>query len=377
VKIPEIRYLKSGDVSIAYSVVGNGPMGLIFAPGFTSNVEYGWEEPGLASFYRSLGSFGRLIVFDKRGTGLSDHMQAGEALETRMDDVRAVMDSAGSERAAIIGFSEGGSMATLFAASHPERTTGLILYGALVAGTWSPETPWAWRREQWDVWLDDDRVVDVQNARYVAERIPGARYVELPGDDHLPWVGDADRIVGEIQTFLESAADRPLDAELTNRVLATVTDIVDSTTKAAELGDRRWGELPAEHHARVRRQLVRFRGRELDTAGDGFFASFDGPARDLVRMRDLGFGPRGRPPNSSRPAHGGVRARRWEGWRHRRSYWSARRCGGRARRGARFRHGEGSRRGVGYRVPRPWEHSAKGLPGEWQLFAVGQLDVAA
>lgn len=134
-----------------------------------------------------------------------------------------------------------------------------------------------------------DRIIDVQNARYVAERIPGARYVELPGDDHLPWVGDADRIVGEIQTFLESAADRPLDDELTSRVLATVlfTDIVGSTTKAAELGDRRWGDLLAEHHARVRRQHVRFRGRELNTTGDGFFASFDGPTRAISCARAI------------------------------------------------------------------------------------------
>lgn len=146
---------RSGDVHIAYSVLGDGPIDLVFAPGFISNVEYGWEELGLARFYFSLASFSRLIVFDKRGTGLSDAMVGGQPLETRMDDVRAVMDAATSERAAIVGYSEGGSMATLFAATHPERTVGLILYGALISGTWSPETPWAWRREQWDAWLND------------------------------------------------------------------------------------------------------------------------------------------------------------------------------------------------------------------------------
>jgi pimeloyl-ACP methyl ester carboxylesterase len=358
VEAPEVRYAKSGDVNIAYSVVGSGPVDLVFAPGFISNVEYSWEDPGLARFYRALGSFSRLIVFDKRGTGLSDRMVGGEPLETRVDDVRAVMDAVGSERAAIVGYSEGGSMATLFAATTPERTTALILYGALIAGLWSPETPWAWRREKWDAWVDDverrwgtpaycedqlrsdapskigdavferwyatrlrlgaspgaaaamirtareidlarviptvrvptlvlqrvgDRVVDVQGARYLAERIAGARYVELHGDDHLPWVGDADAIVAEIRAFLASVGDGFREDELTDRVLATVlfTDIVGSTAKAAELGDRRWRELLAAHHARVRRQLVRFRGRELDTAGDGFFASFDGPARAI------------------------------------------------------------------------------------------------
>jgi len=355
--VPEVRYAKSGDVSVAYAVVGEGPVDLVFVPGFVSNVEYGWEEAGLANFYRSLAEFSRLIVFDKRGTGLSDRMDSGQPFETRMDDVRAVMDSAGSERAVIIGYSEGGSMAALFAAAHPERTIGLILYGALIAGTWSFETPWAWRREQWDGWLVDverrwgtreyceeqlrndapskvgdedfgrwyatrlrlgaspgaaaalirtaraidlghvipsvrvptlvlhragDRVVDVQNARYVADRIPGARYVELQGDDHLPWVGDAAGIVGEIKTFVASAAETP-DESLADRVLATVlfTDIVGSTAKAADLGDRSWRELLEDHHQRVRRQLVRYRGREVDTAGDGFLASFDGPARAI------------------------------------------------------------------------------------------------
>lgn len=356
-EVPEVRYAKSGDVSIAYSVLGEGPVDLVFVPGFVSNVEYGWYEPGLADFYGSLAAFSRLIVFDKRGTGLSDALEPGQPFEIRMDDVRAVMDSAGSKRAVLIGYSEGGSMATLFAAADPERTIGLILYGALIAGTWSPNTPWAWRREQWDEWLinverrwgtheyceeqlrDDapskvgdadferwyatrlrlgaspgaaaalirtareidlghvlpsvrvptlvlhrsgDRLIDVQNARYVAERIPGARYVELGGDDHLPWVGDVAGIVEEIRTFIASAAEAP-DEGLADRVLATVlfTDIVGSTAKAAELGDRHWRELLEAHHERVRRQLIRYRGRELDTAGDGFLASFDGPARAI------------------------------------------------------------------------------------------------
>jgi pimeloyl-ACP methyl ester carboxylesterase len=147
VEVPQVRYAKSGNVSIAYSVVGNGPVDIVFVPGFVSNVEYGWYDGGLAHFYASLAAFSRLIVFDKRGTGLSDALEPGVPLETRMDDVRAVMDAAGSERAVIFGYSEGGSMAALFAAADPERTIGLILYGALIAGSWSPQTPWAWPRE--------------------------------------------------------------------------------------------------------------------------------------------------------------------------------------------------------------------------------------
>jgi len=357
VEVPQVRYAKSGNVSIAYSVVGNGPVDIVFVPGFVSNVEYGWYDGGLAHFYASLAAFSRLIVFDKRGTGLSDALEPGVPLETRMDDVRAVMDAAGSERAVIFGYSEGGSMAALFAAADPERTIGLILYGALIAGSWSPQTPWAWPRERWDEWLADverrwgtpdycqdqlrddapskvgdaeferwygtrlrlgaspgaaaalirtardidlghvlpsvrvptlvlhragDRLINVENARYVAKRIPVARYVELPGDDHLPWVGDVAGLVGEVKSFVVSAAEAP-DERLADRVLATVlfTDIVGSTAKAASLGDRGWRELLEAHHERVRRQLVRFRGRELDTAGDGFLASFDGPARAI------------------------------------------------------------------------------------------------
>ncbi len=143
-EVPEIRYAKSGDVSIAYAVLGDGPVDLVFVPGFVSNVEYGWYEAGLAHFYKSLAAFTRLIVFDKRGTGLSDAMERDQPFETRMDDVHSVMDSAGSKRAVIVGYSEGGSIAALFAAADPGRTIGLILYGALIAGTWSPETPWAW-----------------------------------------------------------------------------------------------------------------------------------------------------------------------------------------------------------------------------------------
>jgi pimeloyl-ACP methyl ester carboxylesterase len=353
---PETHYARSGDVSIAYQVVGEGPFDVVFVPGSVSNVEYGWEEPSLARFYGRLASFSRLILFDKRGTGLSDRVKDVPMLETRMDDVRAVMDAAGSERAAIMGISEGGPMAALFAATYPERTFAAILYGSPARYAWAPDYPWGrtleeYRRHLEDMerrwgtpeysdemlqWLapsvaDDDGFkrwfrtyarlsaspgaardlgrmnmeIDVRQvlpairvptlvlnraedradqARHLAAQIPGARYVELPGRDHAPWVGDADALVDAVREFVTSVWEEGAWEEAEpDRVLATVlfTDIVGSSEKAASLGDRGWRELLERHHAEVRRQLVRFRGKEVDTAGDGFFASFDGPARAI------------------------------------------------------------------------------------------------
>ncbi|HEX5584855.1 adenylate/guanylate cyclase domain-containing protein [Gaiella sp.] len=370
--VPQTRYARSGDVSIAYQVVGEGPFDVVLVPGFVSNVEFGWEDPHLAEFLRSFGSFCRLIVFDKRGTGLSDRVRGVPTLETRMDDVRAVMDSVGSERAALIGYSEGASMALFFATTYPKRTVALVMYGTHLFWDWLAAGRFEARHDSAQAALEEierrwgtpafcdellendapsmlgdaefrrwyatrirlsasphaavelqrmnidtdargilsavrvptlilhrvgDRNVDVKNARYAAEHIPASRYVELPGDDHLPWIGDSDAIVHEIKAFVGAAwaAGQSHDPD---RVLATVlfTDIVDSTTKAVELGDSRWRDLVSEHHARVRRELVAHRGVELDTAGDGFFASFDGPARaircacairDAVRDLDL------------------------------------------------------------------------------------------
>ncbi len=353
---PETRYAKSGDVHVAYQVLGEGPIDLVFVPGNISHLEYGWEHPSLAGFYRRLASFARLILFDKRGTGLSDRVSGTPSLETRMDDVRAVMDAVGSERAAVMGISEGAPMTVLFAATHPERVAAAVLYGSMIAGRWSPETPWARTPEQLEELLDRvergwgmqaladsalereapsmiddvefrrwwatrmrlsaspgsvvalyrmnseidirhvlpsirvpvlilhrrDEFLDVRAARYLAQRVPGARYVELAGADHLPWVGDTDAVVREVEQFVTGLwSDGGWEAADPDRVLATVlfTDIVGATEHAAELGDRAWRELLEAHHAVVRRQLVRFRGTEIDTAGDGFFASFDGPAR--------------------------------------------------------------------------------------------------
>lgn len=349
---PPTKYAKSGDVSIAYQVVGEGPLDLVYVMGWVSNLMYFWEEPSFARFLTRLASFSRLILFDKRGTGLSDRVPLADlpTLEQRMDDVRAVMDAVGSQRATLFGVSEGGPMSALFAATYPERTAALVIYGTFAKRIWDPEYPWAPSREERQKWYrlledgwggvadletlapgvaqderfrdwwgnylrmsaspgaalalarmnsqvdirevlpsirvptlilhrTDDLDVDVGGARYMAQRIPNAKYVELPGRDHLVWVGDADAILDEVELFL-TGARQPVDTE---RVLATVlfTDIVGSTERAAAMGDRRWGDLLEAHYAMIRRECTRFRGHEIDTAGDGFLASFDGPARAI------------------------------------------------------------------------------------------------
>jgi pimeloyl-ACP methyl ester carboxylesterase len=357
---PKTEYARSGDLHIAYQVVGSGLLDLVYVPGWVSHVDLAWEEPMLAHFLARLASFSRLITFDKRGTGLSDRVPQEElpSLEARMDDLRAVMDAAGSERAAIFGFSEGGNLSTTFAATYPERTRALIMFGTFAKRIRSADYPWAptvEERQQTyeDVardWghgmsldryvpskLDDeaftrrlsayfrsaaspgaavallrmnseidvrqvlpaihvptlvmhrtgDRSVHVEEGRWMAGQIPGARFVELTGEDHMPWVGDQDAILDEIQEFLTGI--RP--EREPDRVLATVlvTDIVGSTRHATRLGDRAWSELLARHHDIVRGELRAFRGREVDTAGDGFLATFDGPARAVgcaCRIRD-------------------------------------------------------------------------------------------
>ena len=358
--VPETRYAKSGELNIAYQVVGEGPFDLVYVPGFVSNIELMWEQPRLAQVLRDLASFCRLILFDKRGTGLSDRVGVTDLpmIETRMDDLRAVMDAVGSERAALFGHSEGGCMCIVFAATYPERTQALITYGAFAKRLRSEDYPWApafddrmaavgETERQWGGPVDmsfyapsaagdapfaewfatylrrsaspgaaaalmrmnsfvdvrailplvgvpalvlqanGDRDVRVEEGRYLASHIPGARYVELPSGDHLWYVSHEAEIIGEIQEFLTGARSAP-DAD---RFLATVlfTDIVNGTAKAAELGDRAWRALVERHHQVVRTHLARFRGQEIDTAGDGFYASFDGPARAVrcgIAVRD-------------------------------------------------------------------------------------------
>jgi len=347
---PKTRYAKSGDVHIAYQVVGDGRLDLVYAPAWIGNMELFWEEPSCARFLKRLASFSRLILFDKRGTGSSDRSVEIPIIEQQIDDLTSVMDSVGSERAALLGASEGGSLCTLFAATHPERTSALILCGAVATTRWSPETPWAPTRETFETWiqtvgrewggplaielfapsvahdqrfrdwwarllrlaaspataiallrmLDDidvrpvlptirvptlvlhctgDRAVNVENGRYLGRHIPNAKYVELPGADHFPYVGDTEAILAEIEEFLTGARHAP-EAD---RVLATVlfTDIVGSTAHAAGMGDQRWRDLLGSYQALVRGELARSRGREVKTLGDGFLATFDGPARAI------------------------------------------------------------------------------------------------
>jgi pimeloyl-ACP methyl ester carboxylesterase len=346
---PETCYARSGDVHIAYQVVGEGPVDLVFAPGWVSHVEHGWEEPSFAPFLERLASFSRLILLDRRGTGLSDPVHHLPTLEERMDDLRAAMDAAGSEQAVLFGISESGPMAALFAAAHPERTVGLVLCNSFACGKLVGDTP-AEERERTRAWISslpetwgtgitpgifapsraddqafvnawarferraaspgsienlmtiamstdvrdvlpsvhvptlvihrrEERAIPIEEGRFLAERIPDARLVEVPGIDHFPWVGDTDSILDEVEHFVTGA--RP-EIE-PDRILATVLfiDIVDSTRHLAEQGDRRWREHLEHYYRAVRDQLDRFHGREIDRAGDGLFATFDGPARAI------------------------------------------------------------------------------------------------
>jgi class 3 adenylate cyclase/pimeloyl-ACP methyl ester carboxylesterase len=352
---PQTRYAKSGDVNIAYQVVGDGPFDLVFVPGFVSHLDLQWADPRVTRFLEKLASFSRLIMFDKRGTGLSDPVAGPAPLEVRMDDVRAVMDAAGSESAALFGLSEGGPMSVLFAATYPERTRALVLCGTFSTGTLDPDENPAGQRwvenfdrirdlmEHWgegrtlaifapsadserdrigrgifersaatpqmvrtlvDMVLETDvrdllpsvrvptlvlhraeEFIPVECGRYLAEHIPGARLVVLPGMDHIPFYGDGNGSAEEIEEFLTGARQAPVS----DRILTTVmfTDIVASTERAAALGDARWRELMARHDELMRAELERHRGREVKTMGDGFLATFDGPARGIRCARTI------------------------------------------------------------------------------------------
>jgi class 3 adenylate cyclase len=348
--LPRTQFARSGHYNIAYQIVGDGPFDLLWVPGFVSNVELSWEEPLLARFLQRLASFSRLILFDKRGTGMSDRVPLDElpTLEERMEDLVAVLDAAGSQRAALVSHSEGGNLAILFAATYPQRTIALVTLGVFAKRVWSADYPWAprWSERAAEIeamerdWGVDSGVAKIapsaardeafsrrlatyfrrsaspgaaaavmrmnteidirhilptigtptlvvhrtndldariEEGRWIAAQIPGARFLELPGEDHLPWVGDQDAILDPVEEFL-TGSPPALAAE---RVLATVLfiDIVGSTTLAAEMGDRRWRSLLEQFFAMARQELERYRGREVHSTGDGLLAVFDGPAR--------------------------------------------------------------------------------------------------
>ncbi len=351
---PETRYARSGDLHIAYQVVGEGPVDLVWVPGWISNIDIYWEEPAVAAYFERLAAFSRLILFDRRGTGVSDPLPRAPTLEEQMDDVVAVMDAAGSERAAVYAQLEGGAMAALFAATHPERTRALILYEAMPRMAWAPDYDWAVRPEERQAmlerpWGDGSRImalapsaagnprfrrwfarlergaaspttaaqlmmmnaqvdvravlpqvqaptlvlhrahdtfVDIRHSRFLAEHIPRARLVELPGSEAITF-GDADGpLIEEVEEFLTGART----VAEPQRVLATVMfgDIVGSTERAAELGDRRWRELLESFSAAYERELRRFRGRTVKALGDGVLATFDGPARAIRCAQAIG-----------------------------------------------------------------------------------------
>jgi class 3 adenylate cyclase len=348
---PDVRYARTVDgVNIAYQVRGTGPVDLVYTLGMAGNFEIEFEAPWGRRFLDRLAAFSRVILFDKRGTGLSDRVPGAPDFEMRADDLRAVLDGAGSERAVLVGNRGGGSLAAFFAAMHPGRVLALILYNSWARTGWAPDYPVgsskddlaAWRNEiaahwgttrlaksfleavapanandpDWIRWearslrhgaspaaalaFDEfEQAIDVRSVLHtvqaptlvlsrtraaqarsadLAERIPGALHVHLPGDDWMPYAGDVEALLGEVERFVRSVHAEEATFE---RVLTTVlfTDIVGSTDQAAELGDRAWKELVERHHAAVRAMIGRYRGAEVDTAGDGFFATFDGPAR--------------------------------------------------------------------------------------------------
>ena len=353
---PRTKYTKCGNVWIAYQVVGDGPIDLVYAQGWLSHLEYAWESPDYARFFRRIAGFSRLIRFDRRGMGLSDRDVGPSTLEERVDDIRAVMDATGSERAALLGVSEGGYMSAMFAATHPERTAALILCGCYARQSWAPDYPWGRTPENRDAWNDmmedqwggpfdldlaaptmaedevarswfgaylrysaspgaaralnnlsfevdirsimpnvrvptlvlhraGDRWHSVHEAEYLADNIPDAKLVVLPGDDHMPWWGDQERLVGEIQEFLTGTRN----SLPTERVLLTVlvTDIVGSTEKVAAIGDLKWKDVLQAHDGIVHREVRNFGGQEIKSTGDGFVLAFTGPTRAIQCARAI------------------------------------------------------------------------------------------
>jgi len=438
-----IRYATNGDIHLAYRTIGEGPLDLVLVEGAITNVEVLWDIAEYRGYCEQLASFSRLIIFDKRGMGLSDRVRVG-TLEERMDDVRAIMDDAGSDSAVLLGVSEGGPMSMLFAATYPKRTQALVLCGAEVKEETTEDWPWGestraeieeyltienmlkrwgkglgigyfapsrkdderlrelfgrlqvqsaspqdavafmWMAHEIDVrhvapsintptlivHRTDDRVCHVENARWLARNIRGAKYVELPGIDHVPWI-DGDDIMEEVREFLTGVRE----PEEPDRVLATVmfTDLVGSTDRAQELGDRRWKETLERHNEIVRHDLRRFRGREIDTAGDGFFATFDGPARAIRCAQSIVEDVRTAGLEVRAGLHTGEVELAGDAVRGIAVHTGARVA-------AQARAGEvlvsqtvkDLVAGSGIEFEERGAHTLKGLPGEWRLYAVSQ-----
>ena len=350
------RYARSGDVNIAYQVVGDGPIDLVLVLGWVSHLAYVWELPAMAAFLNRLASFSRLILFDKRGCGMSDRVHPLPTMEQRMDDVRAVLDAVGSKRAALIGISEGGVMSALFAATYPERTAGLIIDGSYPSALLRPGYAWGIPADQWeqglarvkDVWgkvigmeryapsqVDNpevanwwatftqmsaspgdaedllrmntqidirdilpairvptlivhargDRIAPIEAGRYFAEHIPGARLLELDSDDHWPYFGDADLVLGEVQEFLTGVRTGPAPETMLATILCT--NVTQAGAHAVWLGDKRWNQLVDRHHAVVRKALGQYSGREIEASEHGVTAVFDGTARAIRCALDV------------------------------------------------------------------------------------------
>jgi class 3 adenylate cyclase len=360
------RWARSGDANIAYRVIGDGPMDLVFLSGLMSHIDVLLEEPGLRRYYERLGRIGRLVLVDRRGTGLSDQLDGPLPVHEEVRDVDAVLDAVGSERAALVAYASGGPLAVEFAARRPERTVALVLYACIVRTVRDEEIVWAsdpdereerfaalveaWgtgsnleqlapsaagdeRMRRWLARLErlsmtprglrlvaeslaaadvrpllpslrvptlvvhrtGDELIDVRHSRYLAAHIPGSRYVELPGRDSLPMVGDMDALLGEFEEFLTGSRTSP---GLVRGLLTVLfTDIVDATAYAARLGDTRWRDLLAAHDEAVRQEIERFGGRLVKSVGDGALAAFPGPPSDALRcaraivhaLRDLGL----------------------------------------------------------------------------------------
>jgi class 3 adenylate cyclase/dienelactone hydrolase len=349
---PKTRYVKSDDVYVAYQVVGDGPFDLLVVPGFVSNVEANWRNPDLSAYFRRLASFCRLILFDKRGTGMSDRGAQDFTLEQRMHDVQAILDAVGSKKAALFGHSEGGPMSLLYAATYPQRTSAVVLYGSYAKRSVAPDYPFGWNDQEWTRVLGDieenwgspnslsvvdrtertsddslmadrlaayfraaaspgaaaaimrmnreidvrhilpatrvptlvlhctgDPVIEIGHARYLAQKIPDAKLIELPGQEHPYWLGNRDAILDAVEQFLTGA----YHVREPERILATVlfVDIAGSTERVALIGDKPWRELLNEFYRRTREVLQNYRGREVSTAGDGFLVTFEGPARAI------------------------------------------------------------------------------------------------